>query len=893
MKQKLFYLFVIFSLGIKAQVTVKWVNNFFTGSGVYNGTSIVNDSENHVYSAGDNGNAFIMRFNKNTGARLWYDSLIGTSTTKLKCDANGFLYFIGTFHNATSSTDNSDILIAKFDSLGNKLWQNIYNDSLDFGDYPVDIEFDNSGNVFVVANTENNSNQISFRNNITLFKYSSTGSLIWKRLYGNVSNNSEFAYDFVIDNSGNSYIAGSTTSVSGNPDFLVQKISMNGIPSWSFTLNYNSVTSGSHVDVAHKIVINSLNEIIASGIVADGTTGLTYTAKFNLSGVKLWENKIRMGTCNQVKHLNVDKNNNISLAVNADSVALYGHIICRLNNQGAVKKITASDNLGTSSSFNDYTVLGAFSDKYSNLYVTGYNGQQLQRDCYVIKYDSLGQKKWKYFYSSQASNNMEEGHSICVDSLQDIYVTGYNELSGQSYEKMLNLKLCQIKDYCGLANIVNSPVTFQPKSIASIKFNNDNFYDLVYCDSLNKTLNVYLGGNNNTFNYYGAFSYTWTPADIKNADLNNDGFQDLIIHNSTDDNIAIVLCYGNNSFSTPIFYNSSPNISLVLVSDFNNDSKIDLFTLNTTQNIFSILLNIGSGTFSNTPININHISGNNLIVLGDINNDGFTDVVSCAYSSALYIYKYINTGTVSFNSSFIMSSNFNRTRILLDKFDNDNFIDIAEVVGSGNTKFYKGDGTGNFGNGINPLSMASNISDVVSGDFNNDSWSDLLFSDKNTNTLKMYLSNICNNTMQPYATYTMNMGAGKLTNLNMGSFNSVINTLPTATVSSIWNNNCPINFSSGVVTSVEAMNANQFKNEEYFSVYPNPSSDKITCDFSNNIAKTATLDVINVVGEIVFHTPISTTGHVDIVMKGFTPGIYFVRLNNSKMNKTVKILKMD
>jgi hypothetical protein len=747
MKKKISYLFIFYSLVLNSQVSVKWVNDFFTGSGVYNGVSIINDSKNRVYSAGNNGNAYVMRFNENTGARKWYDSLIATSTVKLKCDASGFLYFIGTSHNTTSSTDNSDVLIAKYDSLGNKLWQNVYNDSLDFGDYAIDIEFDNTGNVFVIANTENNSNQISYRNNITLFKYNSSGVLLWKKLYGDISANSEYGYDLVLDNMGNSYIAGSTTIVSGNPDYLVQKIDMNGVPSWSFTLNYNSITSGNHIDVAYKILINSANEIITSGIVADGTTGLIYTAKFNLSGVKLWENVIRKGNCKEVIHLNSDKNNNISLAVNADSITLYGHIICKLNNQGVVKNITTSDFLGNSSSFDTYNILGAFSDKYANLYVTGYNGQQLLRDCYIIKYDSLGQKKWKYYYSSQGSNNMEEGHSICVDSLQNIYVNGYNELSGSSFEKMLNLKLCQTKDYCGLANVVTSPISFQAKSVASIKFNNDNFYDLVYCDSLNQTLNVYLGGGNNTFNYFASFSYTWTPADIKNADLNNDGFQDLIIHNSTNDNVAIILCYGNSSFLTPTFYNSSANISLVLTADFNNDSKIDIFTLNSTQNIFSILLNTGLGTF-NAPLNTSHISGNNLIALGDINGDSYTDVVSGASNSSIYIYKYINTGGVTFNNSFVTSTGFNRLKILLDKFDGDNFLDIAEVIYSGSTKFYKGDGVGNFGNGINPLSLSLNISDVTSGDFNNDSISDLLFADKYTNTLKMYLSNICTNTIQ-------------------------------------------------------------------------------------------------------------------------------------------------
>ena len=71
----------------------------------------------------------------------------------------------------------------------------------------------------------------------------------------------------------------------------------------------------------------------------------------------------------------------------------------------------------------------------------------------------------------------------------------------------------------------------------------------------------------------------------------------------------------------------------------------------------------------------------------------------------------------------------------------------------------------------------------------------------------------------------------------MGNFNSVVNTIATSTVASIWNNNCPFTSSSnsgGIITKINDNNNNITSNAS-FSVFPNPFNNKITCSFLNNI----------------------------------------------------------
>ena len=94
MRKNLILAFLMLTLSFSAQISVNWVNNFYSSyAGTHVGASIINDSKNRVYSAGSNGHAFVMRLNENNGARKWYDSIMNTTTVKIKNDFNDNIYF--------------------------------------------------------------------------------------------------------------------------------------------------------------------------------------------------------------------------------------------------------------------------------------------------------------------------------------------------------------------------------------------------------------------------------------------------------------------------------------------------------------------------------------------------------------------------------------------------------------------------------------------------------------------------------------------------------------------------------------------------------------------------------------------------------------------------------
>jgi hypothetical protein len=871
----------------KSQVTLKWVDNLVVND-ITGGKSIVHDDKNRIYATSDyNYYAHIIRFNQNTGARKWNDSIPSTESVKLKA-VNGFLYFIGNYSNGGSALNTTDFIVAKFDSLGNKLWQSIYNDSLDYGDYAIDMEIDNAGNVYVAGNTLNPTGLS--QNNITIVKYDANGSLIWKSEYGGVMSEESVA-DIAIDNSGNSYVAGTLKLYNGNPDFLLLKFGVGGgAPGWSYIYN-NNTGNGPRVDGAHRVIVNSFNEIVAAGLVEGfgGGPYNVYTAKFNSAGTKLWQNLFHEGDCTGVKFLQTDIANNIYIVAGTDTASKDGHVVGKIDNQGVLKGFNDSGNFIGGGTFNDHYTLGAYCDKYSNLYVTGYSGPQVLRDCFVMKYDSLMHRKWSYYYSTQGSFEEEEGHAICVDSLQDIYVTGYNDQSSTS--RMLTFKLCQIRDFCDATHTGTLGLGFNEKSVAKLKFNNDTYDDLVVADSTNKSLKIYLGNSSNNYTYATAFSYTWTPNKIINADINNDGVLELLVHNSTNDNIAVIFSNGSSSFSSPVFYNSSSGINLLLVEDFNHDGYVDIFTKSGTQNLFSILLNNGNATFS-TPINVTHDLTYDLIVLGDINGDQYPDVMASNSVFSNTVYKYINSGTNSFTTSTFTNSNYMRIKLLVGKFDSDNYVDMVEVASNGAVYLNKGNGLGGFTGSGNIMGSSSSASDAIAYDFNYDGRQDFMLGDKNTNALKIYLSYGCTNGYQLANTYTLGMPSGKLTELVVNGYNTVVNGVSTSTLVSIWGNNCEHVVTSGVVTSLNEEDGEKQAGLN-FSVYPNPFSNQITCSFSGKPGDNASIEITDIIGEVILRIPVNQQQSVQVSMVNYVSGIYFFKLCSGSGTETLKVLKIQ
>lgn len=220
------------------------------------------------------------------------------SSVKLTIGNDGSVYNIGSYR-GTADFDPSlsvsnliavgmtDIYFTKSDTAGNLIWAKSIG-SFDF-EFPKSIEVDSLGNVFVIGMFNNTcdfdpSNSSYFvtssgANDCFIAKYDDTGNFLWVKTFGAINN--DYISSSCLDRMGNIYLTGNfdktidfdfgINSYQANADsgnvFLL-KLNNNGDFQWLNTVGGISLNGGSMAN-AGDIKINSLNEIVFSGIFRD------------------------------------------------------------------------------------------------------------------------------------------------------------------------------------------------------------------------------------------------------------------------------------------------------------------------------------------------------------------------------------------------------------------------------------------------------------------------------------------------------------------------------------------------------------------------------------------------------------------------------------------------
>jgi hypothetical protein len=287
-------------------------STYLGGTGFDYATGIAVDPSGHAYVTGytgstdfptrkafqrtspGNGDAFVARLS--TGGALLYSTYLGGSTgldygTAIAADQNGNAY-------VTGSTDSSDFpirnafqaaygysghaFVAKFSVGGSLLWSTYLGGSgFDSGQ---GIAVDQYGNAYVTGTT-NSSNFPSLNPfqaadgggyDAFVAKFSTGGALLWSTYLG--GNNDETGYGIALDQYGDAYVTGSTSSTDfptlhafratygGTTDTFVAKFSTGG------SLLYSSYLGGSSSDAGYGIAVDQYGHAYV--------TGLTYSTDF-------------------------------------------------------------------------------------------------------------------------------------------------------------------------------------------------------------------------------------------------------------------------------------------------------------------------------------------------------------------------------------------------------------------------------------------------------------------------------------------------------------------------------------------------------------------------------------------------------------------------------------
>ena len=376
-------------------------------------------------------------------------SCIKMKTSPLITNSNQ-TYIITPYDNLSLATNYKIKVTYGVEDTSGKLMKNEYEtlngfniSAIQIGSSEEDIGYglkvDNSNNIYITGHTygglDSNNNLGSA--DVILVKYDSNNKKIWTKQIGTPKE--EKANGITIDSSNNIYISGYTKgkfdndTYSSRPDIFLSKFNSGGTNQWikSFGTPFDDYSNGIAVDSSGNIYISGYTkgDFDNDSITANPDIILL---KYNSSGTKLWHKQIGTSFDDRGNGIAIDSSNNIYITGyskgDLDNKTNSGRSDAFLMkfDSGGSKQWTKL--IGTSSDdiANDIII-----DSSNNIYITGYSNGHFDNhtntgnsDIFISKYNSTGNKQWSKLFGS---NLDDVGNELALDSLSNIYITGYSK----------------------------------------------------------------------------------------------------------------------------------------------------------------------------------------------------------------------------------------------------------------------------------------------------------------------------------------------------------------------------------------------------------------------------------------------------------------------------------
>lgn len=264
---------------------VIWLNMNGNEKGVYklfprsygHGIAI---NHGYMYIAGDASTpvgypTFLILCADTTGDIKWVyrDTLHQGAGTAIKIGYSGDIYATG----YKILFNQTDIVLLKFDSLGNLKWQYIY----DGGSYDEanNLEIDSNENIYIAGNTT----QPGTMDDFCVLKIDSSGNLKWIYTYNGPANYIDNLYAMAMDKNSNIYVTGRSWGI--HADICAIKIDPSGNEKWVY--RYNG--GGNYYDEGRDIVVDDSGNVYVCGISLDyDSTTLFTVIKIDSLGNERW-----------------------------------------------------------------------------------------------------------------------------------------------------------------------------------------------------------------------------------------------------------------------------------------------------------------------------------------------------------------------------------------------------------------------------------------------------------------------------------------------------------------------------------------------------------------------------------------------------------------------------
>jgi WD40 repeat protein len=362
-------------------------------------------------------------------------------------------------------------------------WTAFFDANLHSEDQPLAMAADALGNVYITGSTCVGMAPCSDQESLTI-KYDADGRLIWKAFLKGPQGVAQ-GTDIGVDGQGNVYVLSTLFLAKDSQhgliesEFAIAKFSRDGVREW-----IDFVHNPGFNDFASKIAVSSTGDAYVGGssTAVTGSANEAVTIKYDTGGRELWRSMLPAPAGTQLSAataIALDAEGNVLEAIDADSIALppphegaeilkydpQGNLLATFGGEGLARVwslkadvsgnsyIAADESTGGSSELNpvitkfdssgkilwsDHFAVnpsqrhfaGLATDRARNVFVA----QTLPNSAFfsvsgtdisVIKLDSNGNQQWTTRYNAQADGSAEDtAVGLAVNFLGEPYVTG-------------------------------------------------------------------------------------------------------------------------------------------------------------------------------------------------------------------------------------------------------------------------------------------------------------------------------------------------------------------------------------------------------------------------------------------------------------------------------------
>jgi hypothetical protein len=279
---------------------------------------------------------------------------------------------------------------------------------------------------------------------------------------------------------------------------------------------------------------------------------------------------------------------------------------------------------------------------------------------------------------------------------------------------------------------------------AAADFNGDGVLDLVMTsETVAKPAQTLFGVGDGTFVPNAILLSGDTPRNPLLCDFDHDGALDIAVPNSGSGDVSLMFGNGQGSFEPPVHVGTDGGPSQASVTDLNGDGFCDLVTANEGNNSVSVLVGGPRGTVGTPTINVGRAPLG--AAAADFNHDGHVDLaVVNRDDSTVSIYR--GDGEGGLFQSQVLGVGINPVAIKAADLDKDGFADlvVADQGIFGNSQndtidVVMNDTTGGFFL-QSSMTVGDVPLDVETGDFNGDTWPDIVVANSQSDKFSVFLS---------------------------------------------------------------------------------------------------------------------------------------------------------